>query len=104
MDTYGLIICFILLYFALTGALHARFAVRASEKSRTLFCILQCVSSVALVAVGVMTALELRWLFALTAAVAASFIISVCGKKDEKNDADILIRSEYNTKVSFVYS
>lgn len=88
MDTYGLIICFILLYFALTGALHARFAVRASEKSRTLFCILQCVSSVALVAVGVMTALELRWLFALTAAVAASFIISVCGKKDEKNDAD----------------
>ena len=29
-------------------------------------------------------------------------VVEECRRKDEKNDADILIRSEYNTKVSFV--
>ena len=31
-------------------------------------------------------------------------VVEECRRKDEKNDADILIRSEYNTKVSFVFA
>lgn len=84
-STYSIIISCVLLYFALTAALHRRF-VRMSERKARLMGLLQCIVTVAVAVFGVMTALDIYLLFAFTAAAAVLLVIPVAGKKSEDDD------------------
>lgn len=84
-STYSIIISCVLLYFALTAALHRRF-VRMSERKARFMGLLQCIVTVAVAVFGVMTALDIYLLFAFTAAAAVLLVIPVAGKKSEDDD------------------